>query len=143
MTDGGLDGRPYGYEIEKIIELTLGTESDLPEISDWLSEKLKAFDKAVEREDKEYIQGLYTKRSGRLSPRRAVLMNILKLCVREFAMIPLRKTEPLIKACKNWVEENEDELPGHFKGYLRDQKSDWIRQKHREKIQSLLSGTNS
>jgi len=64
-------------------------------------------------------------------------MNILRLCVREFAelMIPLRKTEALIKAYKNWFEENESELVSYFEGYMSDQKSDWIRQKHRKKIQ--------
>ncbi|MDM8523861.1 HNH endonuclease [Desulfococcaceae bacterium HSG8] len=71
-------------------------------------------------------------------------MNILRLCAREFAelMIPLRKTEALIKAYKNWFEENESELVSYFEGYMSDQKSDWIRQKHRKKIQSLLSETS-
>jgi len=54
-----LDGRPYGYEIEKIIELTLDMENDIPEISDWLSEKLKAFEKAVETGDKGEVRDLY------------------------------------------------------------------------------------
>ncbi len=78
-----LDGRPYGHEIEKIIEWTLGTENDIPEISDWLSEKLKAFENAVERGDKGGIQGIW-----RSSRRRAVLTSILRLWVQEFAEAP-------------------------------------------------------
>jgi len=54
-----LDGRPCGYEIEKIIELTLDMENDIPEISDWLSEKMKAFENAVEAGDKEEARALY------------------------------------------------------------------------------------
>ncbi len=57
-------------------------------------------------------------------------------------MIPLRKTEVLIKAYKNWFGENESELLSYFEGCMSDQKSDWIRQKNREKIQSLLFGTS-
>jgi len=57
-------------------------------------------------------------------------------------MIPLRKTEVLIKAYKNWFGENESELLSYSEGCMSDQKSDWIRQKNREKIQSLLFGTS-
>ncbi|CAN2042739.1 putative ATPase AAA-type core domain-containing protein [Candidatus Magnetomoraceae bacterium gMMP-15] len=56
-----LDGKPYGYEIEKIIELAMGIESNIPEISDWLFEQLKEFEKAVERADKPSVTELYKK----------------------------------------------------------------------------------
>ncbi len=55
----GLEGRPYGYEIEKIIELALGFENGLPEISDWLFSRLKKFELSVEEADKDGAAELY------------------------------------------------------------------------------------
>ncbi len=56
-----LDGKPYGYEIEKINRLIMGTENDLPEISDRLFEWLKELEYAVEKADKKSVPQLYKK----------------------------------------------------------------------------------
>ncbi|MCP4133691.1 MAG: AAA family ATPase [bacterium] len=54
-----LEGKPYGYEIEKIIELAMGIENSIPEISDWLFKHFKEYEKAVEDGNKENVTALY------------------------------------------------------------------------------------
>lgn len=54
-----LDGKPYGQEIEKIIKEVLGEERNIPEISEWLFERLKDFEKEVKKGDKKEVTSLY------------------------------------------------------------------------------------
>ncbi|CAN2043886.1 putative HNH nuclease domain-containing protein [Candidatus Magnetomoraceae bacterium gMMP-13] len=57
-------------------------------------------------------------------------------------MIPLTKTKEDIENYENWYQKNRDELANHFEAYLKKQKSDWIKIKYREDIQSFLFGTS-
>jgi len=56
-------------------------------------------------------------------------------------MIPLEKSEKLEADYEAWLAPSRQELEDHLAGYLTNEKSDWIAQKHREAIQELLFPT--
>ncbi|OHD24290.1 MAG: hypothetical protein A2Y34_18820 [Spirochaetes bacterium GWC1_27_15] len=55
-----MEGKPFGYEIEKIIKLISGKENELPEISKELFELLLQFKNSIKQNDKEQVLKLYS-----------------------------------------------------------------------------------
>lgn len=57
-------------------------------------------------------------------------------------MIPLKKTRDVKKRYNDWYRKNKEEVGNYFSGYLSGRNSDWIKQKHRNKIKEYLFKTS-
>jgi predicted ATP-binding protein involved in virulence len=73
-----LDGKPYGYEIDKIIEAVIGVEQEVPGISIKLMGMFKEFEKAVDDGDKQRVTHHYNE-IKKIIPRNSDFSEYLKI----------------------------------------------------------------